>query len=71
VLVVIDIHARSESSRHRRSGMGCAKRAKLRRLAVAWMQAHGRRFAEIRIDAVSLITDGADGYVIEYSRGTE
>jgi putative endonuclease len=71
VLVVIDIHTRSESSRHRRSGMGSVKRTKLRRLAVAWMRVHGKSFAEIRVDTVTLITDTTNGYAIEYSRGTE
>jgi putative endonuclease len=71
VLVVVDIHTRSESSRHRRSGMGRAKRTMLRQLAVAWMNAHGKSFAEIRVDTVSLITDSTGGYAIEYSRGTE
>src|SRR4051794_39936860 len=71
VLVVIDVHTRSETSRHRRSGMGKAKRTKLRQLAVAWMNAHGRCFGQIRIDTVSLITDSVGGYAIEYARGTE
>jgi putative endonuclease len=71
VLVVIDIHTRSEGSRHHGKGMSKIKRTKLRLLAVAWMNAHGRRFEQIRIDTVSLICDSADNYAIEYSKGVE
>ena len=49
--------------------VGRAKRARLRRLAVRWLIAHGVRFDQIRIDILGLLRDGADGFTIEHVRG--
>lgn len=45
------------------------KRARLRRLAVRWLTAHGVLFDEVRIDAVGLTSDRAGGYLVEHVRG--
>jgi putative endonuclease len=49
--------------------VGRAKRARLRRLAVRWLTAHGIRFDQIRIDVVGLLDDSAGGFTIEHVRG--
>lgn len=46
-----------------------AKRARLRRLAVQWLNAHGVRFDQVRIDVVGLVFDGTGGFTIEHVRG--
>jgi putative endonuclease len=46
-----------------------AKLRRLRRLAVAWLNAHGVRFDQIRIDVVGLVREGAGGYVVEHVKG--
>jgi len=46
-----------------------AKRARLRRLAVQWLNAHGVRFDEVRIDVIGLVYDGAGGFTVEHIRG--
>jgi putative endonuclease len=46
-----------------------AKRARLRKLAVLWLNAHGIRFDEVRIDVVGLVYEGTGGFTIEHIRG--
>jgi putative endonuclease len=46
-----------------------AKLKRLRRLAVAWLNAHGIRFEEVRIDVVGLIYEGTGGFTIEHIKG--
>jgi putative endonuclease len=46
-----------------------AKRARLRRLAVQWLNAHGVRFDQVRIDVVGMLYDGTGGFTIEHIRG--
>jgi putative endonuclease len=46
-----------------------AKRARLRRLAVQWLNAHGVRFDQVRIDVVGLVYEGSGGFTIEHIRG--
>ncbi|MBV9093950.1 MAG: YraN family protein [Streptosporangiaceae bacterium] len=46
-----------------------AKRARLRRLAAQWLNAHGVRFDQVRIDVVGLIYEGTGGFTIEHVRG--
>jgi putative endonuclease len=46
-----------------------AKLRRLRRLAVAWLNAHGVRFDQIRIDVVGLVREGAGGYAVEHVKG--
>jgi putative endonuclease len=49
--------------------VGRAKRARLRRLAALWLNAHGIRFDQIRIDVLGLLSDGDGGFTIEHVRG--
>jgi putative endonuclease len=49
--------------------VGRAKRARLRRLAVGWINAHGVRFDQVRIDVVGLVYEGTGGFTIEHIRG--
>jgi len=49
--------------------VGRVKRARLRRLAVRWLTAHGIRFDQIRIDVVGLLPAGTGGFTIEHVRG--
>jgi putative endonuclease len=46
-----------------------SKQARLRRLAVRWLIAHGVLFDEVRIDVIGLVGDPAGGYQIEHVRG--
>ena len=46
-----------------------AKRARLRRLAVQWLNAHGIRFDQVRVDVVGLVYDGTGGFTIEHVPG--
>ena len=46
-----------------------SKRARLRRLAIRWLVAHGVLFDEVRIDVIGLIRDKAGRYEIEHVRG--
>jgi putative endonuclease len=46
-----------------------AKRARLRRLAIMWLNAHGVRFDQVRIDVVGLVYEGTGGFTIEHIRG--
>jgi putative endonuclease len=43
-----------------------ARISRLRRLAVAWLNAHGTRFEQIRIDVVGVTFDGTGGTTIEH-----
>jgi putative endonuclease len=45
------------------------KRARLRRLAVRWLAAHGVLFDEVRIDVIGLLKDKAGEFQIEHVRG--
>ena len=46
-----------------------AKQARLRRLAVQWLNAHGVRFDQVRIDVVGLVYEGTGGFTIEHVKG--
>jgi putative endonuclease len=49
--------------------VGRAKVRRLRRLAASWLNAHGVRFEQIRIDVVGLLYEGTGGFTIEHIRG--
>jgi putative endonuclease len=49
--------------------VGRAKHRRLRRLAVLWLNAHGIRFDQIRIDVVGLLHEGTGEFTIEHVRG--
>ena len=45
------------------------KLRRLRRLAVMWLNAHGVRFDQVRIDVVGIICEGTGGFTIEHIKG--
>ena len=49
--------------------VGRDKQRRLRRLAVQWLNAHGIRFDQIRIDVLGLLREGTGGFTIEHVRG--
>jgi putative endonuclease len=70
VLVVCEVKTRSGS----RFGSPLEaitrqKRARLRRLAIRWVVAHGVLFDEIRIDVIGVMKDSSGGFTIEHVRG--
>jgi putative endonuclease len=70
VLVVCEV--KSRTSVHYGSPLEAvsrAKRARLRRLAVQWLNAHGVRFDQVRVDVVGLVYEGTGGFTIEHIRG--
>ena len=70
VLVVCEVKSRT-SVRYGSplEAVSRAKRARLRRLAVQWLNAHGVRFEQVRIDVVGLVYDGTGGFTFEHVRG--
>ena len=70
VLVVCEVKSRT-SMRYGGplEAVSRAKRVRLRRLAVQWLNAHGIRFDEVRIDVVGLLYEGTGGFTIEHVRG--
>jgi putative endonuclease len=46
-----------------------SKRARLRRLAIRWLVAHGVLFDEVRIDVIGLLRDQAGHFLVEHVRG--
>jgi len=69
-LVVVEVKSRT-SMRYGSplEAVSRAKRARLRKLAVQWLNAHGVRFEQVRIDAVGLVYDGTGGFTVEHIRG--
>jgi putative endonuclease len=69
-LVVVEVKART-GVRYGTplEAVSWAKRARLRRLAVQWINAHGVRFDQVRIDVVGLVYDGTGGFSVEHIRG--
>ena len=69
-LVVVEVKART-GMRYGSplEAVSRAKRARLRRLAVQWLNAHGVRFDQVRIDVVGLVYDGTGGFTVEHIRG--
>jgi putative endonuclease len=49
--------------------VGRLKHGRLRRLAVLWLNAHGVRFDQIRIDVLGLLRDDGGNFAIEHVRG--
>ena len=49
--------------------VGRTKQRRLRRLAAAWLNAHGIRFEQIRIDVLGLLYEASGGFTIEHVRG--
>ena len=70
VLVICEVKTRS-STRYGTplEAISRNKRARLRRLAIQWLVAHGVLFDEVRIDVIGLVTDESGQYQIEHVRG--
>jgi len=70
VLVVCEVKTRS-STRYGSplEAISRSKRARLRRLAIRWLVAHGVLFDEVRIDVIGLVRDGSGQYQLEHVRG--
>ena len=70
VLVACEVKSRS-GTRYGSplDAVGKAKQRRLRKLAVAWVNAHGVRFDAIRIDVVGLVYESTGGFTIEHIRG--
>ena len=70
VLVICEVKTRS-STRYGSplEAISRSKQARLRRLAIRWLVAHGVLFDEVRIDAIGLIRDESGHYQIEHVRG--
>ncbi len=69
-LVVVEVKARTGMAYGSPlEAVSRAKRARLRRLAVLWLNAHGVRFDQVRIDVVGLVYDGTGGFTVEHIRG--
>jgi putative endonuclease len=70
VLVVCEVKTRSGTGYGTPlEAVGKAKQQRLRRLAVAWLNAYGIRFDQIRIDVIGLVRAGDGGFTIEHVRG--
>jgi putative endonuclease len=46
--------------------VGRAKLKRLRKLAVLWLNAHGVRYDQIRVDIIGLVFEGTGGYTVEH-----
>jgi putative endonuclease len=70
VLVVCEVKTRS-STRYGSplEAITRSKRARLRRLAIRWLVAHGVLFDEVRIDVIGLVQDESGQYQLEHVRG--
>jgi putative endonuclease len=70
VLVVCEVKSRS-GPRYGSplEAVSRAKRSRLRKLAVQWLNAHGVRFDQVRIDVVGLVYEGTGGFTVEHIRG--
>ena len=70
VLVICEVKTRSSAQYGSPlEAISQRKRARLRRLAVAWVVAHGVLFDEVRVDLIGLVRDQAGQFTIEHLRG--
>ncbi|HMH94734.1 MAG TPA: YraN family protein [Streptosporangiaceae bacterium] len=69
-LVICEVKTRS-SGRYGTplEAISARKRVRLRKLAVAWVQAHGLFYDEIRIDVVGVLKTAPGEFSIEHVRG--
>ena len=70
VLVICEVKTRSSTKYGSPfEAITRSKRARLRRLAVRWLVAHGVLFDEVRIDVIGLVRDESGHYQLEHVRG--
>ncbi|MGH3411355.1 MAG: YraN family protein [Streptosporangiaceae bacterium] len=65
VLVACEVRAGGGT----RVAVSRAGRARLRRAAVQWMDAHGVRFDQVRVDVIALAAETAGGFTTGHIRG--
>jgi putative endonuclease len=67
--VVIDLQVRA-GTRHSLplEAISADRKRTMRQLAARWLTAHGKRYDQIRIDAVGLLQESAGGFTIEHIR---
>jgi putative endonuclease len=67
--VVIDLRVRA-GTRHSMplEAISADRKRTMRQLAARWLAAHGKRYDQIRIDAVGLLQESAGGFTIEHIR---
>jgi putative endonuclease len=69
-LVVVEVKTRSGTGFGRPTeAVTWAKQRRLRRLAAAWLSAHGIRFASVRIDVIGLVPGKPGEFTIEHVQG--
>jgi putative endonuclease len=69
VFIVCEVKIRSRTGyRAPLEAVSRAKRGRLRTLAVRWMNGHGVRFDQVRIDVVGVVYEGSGGFTIEHIR---
>lgn len=69
-LVVCEVKTRTTADRgHPLEAIDLKKAARLRRLAARWVEAHGVRPSDIRIDMVGVLQSGRGRAVVEHVRG--
>jgi putative endonuclease len=69
ILVAVEIKVTSRSKAGLIPPMAVERRRQMRRMALAWMQAHGMSFERVRVDIVSVIKDGPGGFTVEHYKG--
>jgi putative endonuclease len=70
VLVVFEVQSLTRKSyRLSADAMPEARIRRLRKLAVAWMDAHGMRAGQLRVDRITVIWEGPGGHTIEHIQG--
>ena len=70
ILVICEVKTRSsERFGTPLEAVSHAKRMRLRRLAAAWLLAHGVLFDEVRIDVVGIMRETGGRFSIEHVRG--
>ena len=49
--------------------VGRAKLRRLRRLAIGWLNAHGVRYDQVRVDVIGILYEPTGGFSIRHERG--
>jgi putative endonuclease len=70
-LVVCELRGRTSRQAAPFGALSAARRRLLRTMAVDWLQEHGMRFDQIRIDVVRIIYEDSGGFAIEHVREAE
>jgi putative endonuclease len=69
ILVVVEVVTRAGRRYHAPLERAVKmRRARLRRAAVRWLEEHGKRYDQIRVDVIGLLLEGRGGFTIEHIR---